>query len=143
MSGAPGPPEPTDRQLADIVRYLARLCLEAERGLRSRDHLRRLMEPGDALRSRLLVTLGRFEGGPIRPADVGPAHVTRRADGSVLASVVTRTEGNRWGALTLRLRPHAGRYLIADMHRLHARTRPHREVDRTAAPRSPSSRSRG
>lgn len=136
MSGTPGPPQPTDRQLSDIVRYLARLCLEAERGLRPRDHLRRLMEPGDALRSRLLVTLGRFDGGPIRPADVGPAHVTRRSDGSVLASVVTRTEGNRWGALTLRLRPHDGRYLISDMHRLQARTRPQREVNLSTSPRS-------
>jgi hypothetical protein len=112
------PQEVTDRQLADMVRYLARLCLETERGLRPREQLERFMDPAAALRSRGLLTLGRFDGGPIQPADVGQAHVSRQPDGSVIASIVTRTEGRRWGAISFRLRARDGLWRIADVRRL-------------------------
>lgn len=109
--------EVTDRQLADIVRYFARLCLEIERGLRPREQLEQFMDPTAALRSRGLLTLGRFDGGPIQPADVGQAHVSRQPDGTVIASIVTRTEGRRWGAISFRLRAD-DLWRIADVRRL-------------------------
>lgn len=124
MTGRPAGSGPTDRQLADVVNYLARLCLEAERSLRPARQLTQFMEPDAALRFRNLLTLGRFDGGPILPADLGPAHVTRHAGGTVFATVVTRTEGHRWGALTLKLRERDGRYLIADVRRVLAASRP-------------------
>lgn len=124
MSGSSASPGPTDQQLADIVGYLARLCLESERGLRPTEQLTRFMDPDAALRFRRLLALGRYEGGPIRPPDLGPPHLTRHADGTVYATVVTRTEGHRWGALTLKLREQDGRFLIADIRRLLAATRP-------------------
>jgi hypothetical protein len=109
---------PTDRELGDIVRYLARVCLETERGLRPPRQLTRFMDPRAALRSRTLLRLGRFDGGAIQPADIGPAHLTRYRDGTVYATVVTRTEGRRWGALSFKLREQDGRWQIADIHRL-------------------------
>lgn len=112
------PREPTDRQLADIVHYVARLCLEAERGLRPPAQLEQFMDSTEALRSKYFLTLGRFDGGPIQPEDVGQAHICRQPDGSVIASIVTRTEGRRWGALSLKLRPQDGRWKIADVRRL-------------------------
>lgn len=115
---------PTDEQLGDIACYLARMCLEAERGLRPLAQLEQFMDPAAAVRIRRLITLGKFEGGPIDASDVGPAHLTRHADGTVFATVVTRTEGHRWGALSLKLLEHDGLVQIADVRRLLARTRP-------------------
>lgn len=133
MTGPAAAGEPTDRQLADIVRYLARACLEAERGLRPIQQLTRHMDPSAALRFRGRLTLGRFDGGPIRPVDVGPAHLTRHDDGTVFATVITRTQGRRWAALTLKLRQHNGRYLITDIRRLLATTRPSQDRARPGA----------
>jgi len=116
---SPGAPrQATDRQLADMVNYLARLCLEVERGLRPPAQIKQYMSPSMALRFDGFVTLGRFRGGPVQPADVGQAHVARQRDGSVIASVVTRTEGPRWGALSFRLQPQEGLWRIADARRL-------------------------
>lgn len=123
MTGRPAFSGPTDRQLADIVDYLARVCLESERGLRPAKQLTQFMDPDAALRFRALLSLGRYQGGPIRPADVGPPHLTRHADGTVYATVVTRTEGQRWGALSLKLRECDGRFVIADIRRVLAATR--------------------
>lgn len=113
------PREATDRQLADMVNFLARLCLEAERGLRPPSQLERFMDPSIALRFDAFVTLGRFHGGPVQPSDLGQAHVARQPDGSVLASIVTRTEERRWGALCFRLQPREqGLWRVADARRL-------------------------
>ena len=124
MTGRPASMRPTDPQLAEIVGYLARLCLEAERGLRPARQLTRFMDPDAALKFRGRLALGRYDGGPIRPTDVGPPQLTRHADGTVFATVVTRTEGHRWGALTLKLRERDGRVVIADIRRVLAATRP-------------------
>lgn len=124
MTGSSASSGPTDRQLADIVDYLARVCLEAERGLRPARQLTQFMDPDVALRFRALLSLGRYDGGPIGPADLGPPHLTRHADGIVFATVVTRTQGQRWGALSLKLRERDGRFVIADIRRVLAATRP-------------------
>lgn len=110
---------PSDRELGDILRYLARVCLETERGLRPPEQLTRFMDTRAAMRfSRTLLRLGRFEGGAIQPTDIGEAHLTRHGDGTVFATIVTRTEGRRWGALSFKLREHEGRWQIADIQRL-------------------------
>lgn len=119
-----GSREPTDQQLADIVGYLARVCLETERGLRPVGQLTRFMDPAAALRFRALLTLGRFDGGPVHPADIGSVHLARHGDGTVFASVVTRTHGRRWGALSLKLAEHDGAWKIVDLRRVLAASRP-------------------
>ncbi len=120
MSAARGAgPVATDEQVADILRFIARTCLEVERGLRPPEHLAELMDPNTALRWSRSGKIGRFHGGPVQDDQVADPHFTRLGDGEVAATVVTRTQGDRWGALTLRLQPDAqGRWRIADLQRL-------------------------
>lgn len=109
---------PTDEQLADMARFIARVCLEVERGLRPPDHLARLMNPATAPGSNRPPGIGRFDAGPVLAGHVGSAHVSRTSDRTVFASVVTRTEGDRWGALAFRLDAHEGRWHLAALRRL-------------------------
>lgn len=117
---------PTDDQLADILRFVARTCLEVERGLRPPAHLSSLMDP--AQRSIQPGQLGRFGGGPVQNDHIGRPQISRLTDTHIVATVVTRTEGHRWGALTLKLRAHGGRLRVVDLQRLlavaHYRTPP-------------------
>jgi hypothetical protein len=114
------PRVPTDDQLADILRFVARTCLEVERGLRPPTHLTKLMHPEE----RLLQPgqLGRFRGGPVRDDHIGQPQFSRVTDTHIIATVVTRTEGDRWGALSLQLGPREGRWHIAGLQRLMAAT---------------------
>ncbi|HVM21028.1 MAG TPA: Rv3235 family protein [Egibacteraceae bacterium] len=117
---------PTDEQLADILRFVARTCLEVERGLRPPVHLASLMDPTQ--RSIQPGQLGRFGGGPVQNDHIGRPQISRLTDTHIVATVVTRTEGDRWGALTLKLRAHGGRLRVVDLQRLlavaHYRTPP-------------------
>lgn len=127
---APSGPGLSDDQLRTVVGYVARVCLEVERGLRPPGHLHRLCAPrADHLRR---IQPGRFRGGAVVARDIGPPEISRLSDGHVLATIVTRTEGSRWGALTLRLRAEQGRWYVADLQRLlaaaHYRTAPQRDV---------------
>jgi hypothetical protein len=109
----------SDEQLAEIVRFIARCCLETERGLRPPDHLTRLMDHRTARRWQPRGLLGRYRAGPVRPHhDIAPPQLTRLTDDHVIATVITRTSNDRWGALTLRLRVHGGRWHLADLQRL-------------------------
>lgn len=119
-AGSARPPLPTDDQLADILRFVARTCLEVERGLRPPAHLRSLMHPTQ--RGSQPAQLGQFRGGPVQDDHIGHPQISRLTDTHVLATVVTRTEGDRWGALTLRLSAKGGRWHLADLHRLLAAT---------------------
>lgn len=112
----PDPRIPTDDQFADMLRFVARTCLEVERGLRPPAHLTSLMAPSQ--RSLQPNQLGRFRGGPVRHDDIGRPQISRLNDAHIVANVVTRTEGERWGALTLELRPQDGRWRIAGLQRL-------------------------
>lgn len=112
----------SDDQVADILQFLARTCLEVERGLRPPDHLASLMDRAAAHRWDQLASLGRFRGGPVHNDQIGRPQVSRLSDTHIVASVSTRTEGNRWGALTLSLRAHKGRWRVADVQRLLAAT---------------------
>lgn len=108
----------SDRQLADVVRYVARLCLEVERGLRPPDHLLQLMDRATLDRFRRAGRLGRFTGGPVTRHDLGPPHLARPADGRVEATITTRTDRGRWGALLLRLQRHDDRWTVGQIQRL-------------------------
>jgi hypothetical protein len=107
---------PTDDQLADILRFVARTCLEVERGLRPHAHLTSLMDPAE--RWLQPGQLGRFRGGPVRDDHIGQPQIARVNDTHIIGTVVTRTEGHRWGALSLELRPRDGRWRIAGLQRL-------------------------
>ncbi len=108
----------TDDQLADVVRFIARICLEVERGLRPPDHLLRLMEPRTAQRWRGKEFIGRFDGGPVQRQDIGLPRLSRLSDDHVMATITTRTQHDRWGALTLRLRSDGRRWKVAEVQRL-------------------------
>jgi hypothetical protein len=115
-----GPPTLTDGQLADVLRFVARLCLEVERGLRPPAHLSPFLDPS---RPPLQPDqLGSFGGGPVAPDHIGQPQISRLTATHVVATVTTRTEANRWGALSLELHAHAGRWRIAGLQRLLAAT---------------------
>lgn len=108
----------TDAELRPVVTYLAKLCLEIERGLRPPDHLQGFVEPRRALRWRDSVAHGRFTGGPVVRQDLGVPQVSRIRPDHAVATIVTRTEGARWGAITLQLRAVDNKWRIAELQRL-------------------------
>lgn len=126
--GRPASAALTDRQLGDLVRFIARMCLEVERGLRPAAHLLRVMDPATAQRWRHPGHTGRFRAGPVQGHDIGPPHIIRFDHDRVGVTVVTRTHADRWGALTFRLRVRDGRWHVSGLQRLlagaHYRTRP-------------------
>ena len=107
---------PTDDQLADMLRFVARTCLEVERGLRPPTHLVSLILPGE--RSLQPGQLGRFRAGPVMDDHIGQPQISRLTDTRVVGTVVTRTEGDRWGALSLELHALRGRWRVAGLQRL-------------------------
>lgn len=112
---------PTDLQLEAIVRHLARLHLEIERGVRDPAHLSRLMSPQAELQwQRTRERGGRLPGGPARDADLGAAQLRRDHDGLVYATITTPTEQGRWGALTFVLHAEGRTVSIRQAKRLHA-----------------------
>jgi len=108
----------TDDEIRMLASHIARLCLEVERGLRSPDHLRQLADPHKPSRWTRALKVGRFHGGPPVPADIGPPHLSRIREDHAVVTVVTRTEGLRWGAITLQLRARGTTWHIADLQRL-------------------------
>ena len=134
----PQPKKLHDRELRTVVAYVARLCLEVERGLRPPDHLRRLTDPRANGAARRRIQVGNFAGGPVRRQDIGPPQLSRLADDHAIATVVTRTEGNRWGALTIGLRAQRGRWYVVDLQRVlasrHYRSGPAQNVERQPSP---------
>lgn len=123
----------SDDELRTLASHIARICLEVERGLRSPDHLRALADPATSARWRAGVKIGRFRGGPPVRQDVGPPQLSRLSDDHAIATVVTRTEGARWGAVTLQLRAAGTKWHVADLQRLlaaaHYRGPRSRDVD--------------
>lgn len=131
---------PTDDQLADILRFVARTCLEVERGLRPPEHLEQLMGRAAADRWSRVGRLGRFRGGPVVDTDLGSPRWSRLTDSCVTATVVTRTEGDRWGALTFRLEAERGHWRIAELQRLLAAAHYRTTGDRRAPEPAPADR---
>jgi hypothetical protein len=114
--------ELSDEQLVKIVRGLAALHLEIERGVRDPEVLAERMDPQAHYTWR---RLRRAElplpGGIVRDRDLGPVHLRRSEHGRVFATVTTPTHTNRWGALTFVLDIQQGRVGIRQIQRLHAR----------------------
>lgn len=123
----------TDDELRTLASHIARRCLEVERGLRPPDHLRALADPMIRARWRTKIRFGRFRGGPPAGDDVARPRVSRLAEDRAIATVVTRTEGPRWGAVTFELRAVGSTWHVTDLQRLlaasHYRDVPGRELD--------------
>ena len=125
-----------DDQLERIARFVARVCLEVERGLRPPAHLLALMDPAHAPRTQRPPGLGRFAAGPVLDSHIGPAHLSRIDPRTAIANVVTRTEGDRSGALNLRLVSTQGRGRVAAVRRILPST--HRRLPRRTADGEPT-----
>ena len=114
--------QPTDQQVAAIVRHLARKQLEIERGLRPPDHLRSHMTPAAYRVMRLRPREHFPRGGPVLPKDLSGVHLTRYPDGHVYASLSTREQDDRWGAITMQLKPGPdGRFVVSELERVRPR----------------------
>jgi hypothetical protein len=114
--------ELSDEQLARIVRGLAALHLEIERGVRDPEVLAERMDPqAHYTWSRLRRAELPLPGGVARDTELGPVHLRRSEHGRVFATVTTPTHANRWGALTFVLDLQQGRVAIRQIQRLHAR----------------------
>ena len=114
--------QPTDQQVAAIVRHLARKQLEIERGLRPPDHLRSHMTPAAYRVMRLRPREHFPRGGPVHPKDLSGVRLTRYPDGHVYASLSTREQDDRWGAITMQLKPGPdGRFVVSELERVRPR----------------------
>ena len=109
----------TTKQLERYAGFLARLVLEVERNLRQPDQLLQFVPLTTWHLWQRGRQAGRFRGGPVQDADIGPPHVQRVSATHALASVTTRTEPDRWGALALRLDAAGGRWQAVSIHRLY------------------------
>jgi hypothetical protein len=114
------PAEPTDRQLRASVYKVVRAYLEVERGLRAYEQLERFVTAAEYRRHRNRPCDPRLRTGrAVLPTDVGPIHLDRHLPGQITATVTTREEDQRWGALVLHfVRPRDGRWRINQLERL-------------------------
>ena len=127
--------ELSDEQLVKIVRGLACLHLEIERGVRDPEVLGQRMDPqAEYTWRRLRRAEQPLPGGAVRYSELGPVHLRHSEHGRIFATVTTPTQTNRWGALTFVLHIQRGRVAIRQIQRLHAR----RDYGRTTARDAPS-----
>ena len=126
-------------QLIRIVRGLAGLHLEIERGVRDPEVLGQRMDPQTNYNWRRLRRAERaLPGGAVRDDELGPVHLRHSEHGRVFATVTTPTQTNRWGALTFDLDVHQGRVAIRQIRRLHARRGYSRSAATSARNASPA-----
>jgi hypothetical protein len=122
----------TDSELEAFARFLARLTLEIERDLRSPEQLQPFMPPQVWQQWQRGRQPGAFRGGTVVKSDIGRPRVERLDELRAIANVVTRTDRERWGALTMRLDATSGRWRATSLQRLYAarhyRTGPPTEV---------------
>lgn len=113
------PGGPDDQQLIRLVHHLAKLHLEIERGVRDPDQFVALMKPAAQLVwNRIRATGGSLPGGPATEADLGPVHLRRTGDGTVLATLTTATLPGRRAALTFVLHIDRDRVWVRQAQRL-------------------------
>lgn len=114
-----GHSRPDERRLRTAVLHVARVYLEVERGLRSPDHLARILARREYQRHRREPMETRHPGtGPVVPDDIGQMHLDRSVPGQVTASVNTREAGDRWGALTIHFRQRREGWVVDHLQRL-------------------------
>lgn len=112
--------ELTDDELAQVVRYVAQLALEVERGLRPPDQLSTVMDPIGLKRWQQVSPRPSFPSRPVLPDDIGPPRLSRPASGRALANLTVRTEPGRWAAVSMTVDVRPGRCRVMDLHRLPA-----------------------
>ncbi len=122
----------TDAELRQVAEHVTHHYLEVERGLRSKQTLRRFLSP-EAYNHQHDPAASRFDaGGIIRQGDIGQMIFQRDGD-AVRAAVPTRQENDRWGALLIEMRSN-GRdvWRVTELTRAPDRnlTRPHPVPDR-------------
>lgn len=124
--------ELTDDELSQVVRYVAQLALEVERGLRPPDQLATVMDPTGLKRWQQVSPRPSLPSRPVLPDDIGPPRVSRPGTGRALANVTVRTEPGRWAAVSMSLDVRPGRCRVMDLHRLPAtgERRAHRPTER-------------
>lgn len=110
----------TDTELETFARFIARATLEIERNLRGPEQLSDLMTPHGFELWRQSRLPGSFTGGSVTNADLGVTRTERIDNLRAIANVVTRTDAERWGALTLNLDATTGRWRAAAIQRLYA-----------------------
>jgi hypothetical protein len=110
----------TDEQLARFAAFLAKVTLEIERDLRQPELLLEVMPTRTWEQWQRGRLPGKFQGGAVLDADVGTPRIERLSDTRAIANVVTRTEAERWGALTMKLDASIGRWRAASIQRLYA-----------------------
>lgn len=111
---------PTDAQLERFAAFIAKMTLEVERDLRQPELLRTVMAPRAWDLWRSSRPPGRFHGGAVLDADIGTPQVERQSETRAIANVVTRTDAERWGALTMKLDGSTGRWRATNLQRLYA-----------------------
>jgi hypothetical protein len=122
----------TDAELRQVAEHVTYHYLEVERGLRSKQTLRRLLSP-EAYSQQHDPAASRFgAGGIVGQGDIGQMIFQRDGD-AVHAAVPTRQGDDRWGALLIEMRSN-GRdvWRVTELTRAQDRnlTRPHPVPDR-------------
>ncbi len=110
----------TDEQLERFAAFLAKVTLEIERDLRKPELLLEVMPTRTWEQWQRGRLPGKFAGGPVMDADIGTPRIERLSDARAIANVVTRTDAERWGALTMKLDASTGRWRAASIQRLYA-----------------------
>lgn len=114
---------PLDRdRLEQIVRTLARLHLEVERGLRSKDTFARQMPPSARLAYlRAQTPDTRLPAGSVTDADIRTVRTEPHPSGRIYATAITSTTRGRSGALTFVLEARDSKVALLQVTRLQTR----------------------
>jgi hypothetical protein len=114
---------PLDRErLEQIVRTLARLHLEVERGLRSKDTFARQMPPSARLAYlRAQTPDTRLAAGSVTDADIRNVRTEPHQSGRIYATAITSTTRGRSGALTFVLETRDDKVALLQVTRLQTR----------------------
>ena len=110
----------TDEQLERFAAFLARVTLEIERDLRKPELLLEVMPTRTWEQWQRGRLPGKFHGGPVMDTDIGTPRIERLSDIRAIANVVTRTDAERWGALTMKVDASSGRWRATNIQRLYA-----------------------
>lgn len=110
---------PSDQQLRQIARRLAKCYVEVERGLRPLKQLEPYLTRPAYQRLRSEDTPHYPYDGPVIADEIGHVTLAHQRDGTVHATVPTRETGQHWGSLLFQLRPtFEGRFAVSEIHRL-------------------------